>query len=145
MRELLNKKVENWKQMLLKSQVCHIAHRSFLLDFCVDYRKLNRITVFDANPMPSANNIHAKLSGDKYFSKIDLSKGCWQIKMDTASKDKTEVSTPDGLYNFKTMPFGLVCAPAVFTKLMRTLLKWLDNYIDHSLIHTASFDDHVKV
>ena len=98
--------------------------------------------------MPSANNIHAKLSRDKYFSKIDLSKGYSQIKMDTASKDKTALSTPDGLYNFKTMPFGLVCAPAAFTKLMRTLLKWLkevDNYIDDILIHTASFDDHVKV
>ena len=115
--------------------------------FCVDYRKLSRITVFDAKPMPSADDIYAKLSGDKYFSKIDLRKGYWQIKMDAASKDKTAFATPAGLYNFKTMPFGLVCAPAVFSRLMRTLLrdlKGVDNYIDDILIHTESFDDHVK-
>ena len=67
--------------------------------------------------------------------------------MDTASKEKTAFSTQEGLYTFKIMPFGLVCAPAVFTKLMRTLLrgvKGVDNYTDDILIHTASFDDHVK-
>ena len=115
--------------------------------FCVDYRKLNRITVFDAEPMTSANDIYAKLYGDKYFSKIDLSKGYWQIKMDAASKDKTAFATPDGLYNFKTMPFGLVCATAEFSRLIRTLLRGLkgvENYIDDILIHTESFDDHVK-
>ena len=110
-------------------------------------RQLNKRTVFDAEPMPSADKIYAKLSGDKYFSKIDLRKGYWQIKMDTASKDKTAFATPDGLYNFKAMPFGLVCAPAVISRLMRTLLRGLkgvDNYIDDILIHTENFDDHVK-
>ena len=84
--------------------------------FCVDYRKQNRITVFDAEPMPSTNDIYAKLAGDKYFSKIDLSEGYWQIKMDDTSKDKTAFATPDGLYNFKTMPFGLACTSAVFSR-----------------------------
>lgn len=69
--------------------------------------------------------------------------------MDAASKDKTAFAIPDGLYNFKTMPFGLVSAPAVFSRLMRTLLRGLkfkgvDNYIDDILIHTERFDDHVK-
>ena len=155
MRELLNKKVEKMLEADViekssspySSPVVLVKKPDGSIRFCVDYRKLNRITVFDAEPMPSANDIYAKLSGDKYFSKIDLGKGYWQIKMDTASKEKTAFSTPDGLYNFKTMPFGLVCAPAVFTKLMRTLLRGLkgvDNYIDDILIHTASFDDHVK-
>ena len=38
---------------------------------CVDYRKLNKLTVFDPEPMPTAEQ---KLSGDKFYSKIDWSK-----------------------------------------------------------------------
>ena len=46
---------------------------------CVDYRKLNKLTVFDPEPMPTAEHLFRKLSGDKFYSKIDLSKGYWQI------------------------------------------------------------------
>ena len=46
---------------------------------CVDYRKLNSITIFDPEPMPTAEEIFAKLAGDRFFSKFDLSKGYWQV------------------------------------------------------------------
>ena len=49
--------------------------------FCVDYRKLNRITIFDAEPVGNADQIFTKLKKGKYFTKLDLTKGCWQIKM----------------------------------------------------------------
>ncbi|PFX22149.1 RNA-directed DNA polymerase from mobile element jockey [Stylophora pistillata] len=42
---------------------------------CVDYRKLNKLSVFDPEPMPTAEHLFQKLSGDKYFTRIDLSKG----------------------------------------------------------------------
>ena len=42
---------------------------------CVDYRRLNKITVFDPEPLPTAQEIFAKLKGNKLFSKFDLSKG----------------------------------------------------------------------
>ena len=40
---------------------------------CVDYRKLNKLTVIDPEPMPTAEHLFQKLSGDKFFTKIDLS------------------------------------------------------------------------
>ena len=43
--------------------------------FCIDFRVLNKITVFDAEPMPSMEQIFAKLAGYKFISKLDLSKG----------------------------------------------------------------------
>ena len=46
---------------------------------CVNYRKLNNLTVFDPEPMPTAEHLFRKLTGDKLYSKIDLSKGYWQI------------------------------------------------------------------
>ena len=42
---------------------------------CVDYRKLNKLTVFDPEPTPTAEHLFQKLNGDKYFRRIDLSKG----------------------------------------------------------------------
>ena len=46
---------------------------------CVNYRKLNKLTVFDPGPMPTAEHLFQKVTGDKLYSKIDLSKGYWQI------------------------------------------------------------------
>ena len=47
--------------------------------FCIDFRVLNKITVFDAEPMPSMEQIFAKLAGYKFISKLDLLKGYWQM------------------------------------------------------------------
>ena len=46
---------------------------------CVDYRKLNRLTVFDPAPGNTAEEIFQKMAKKKYFTIIDLSKGYWQI------------------------------------------------------------------
>ena len=46
---------------------------------CVDYRKLNRITVTDPEPMMTAEDLFQKLGQCQFFSKIVLSKGYWQI------------------------------------------------------------------
>ena len=40
--------------------------------FCIDFRVLNKITVFDAEPMPSMEQIFAKLASYKFISKLDL-------------------------------------------------------------------------
>ena len=46
---------------------------------CVDYRKLNKLTVADPGPMTPAEDLFQRLGKSKYYSKIDLSKGYWQI------------------------------------------------------------------
>ncbi|XP_038052264.1 uncharacterized protein LOC119724977 [Patiria miniata] len=114
--------------------------------FCIDFRGLNRITVFDAEPLPTPDEIFVSLSHDRYFSKFDLTKGYWQIPMRKEARLATAFLTPNGLFQFCTMPFGLVNAPATFSRIMRRVLKGLkhtDNFIDDILIHTASWDDHV--
>jgi len=80
----------------------------------VDYRRINRITVFDAEPMPVAEDIYARLAKAKYFSKMDFVKGYWQIPMAEGDKQKTAFSTPFGLYQFKRMLYGLQNAGATY-------------------------------
>ena len=45
--------------------------------FCVDYRKLNVATKFDNEPMGDPEALMVKLRNDKFFTKIDMSKGYW--------------------------------------------------------------------
>ena len=47
--------------------------------FCIDFRTLNKVTVFDAEPMPNMEEIFTNIAGHKYISKLDLTKGYWQI------------------------------------------------------------------
>ena len=43
--------------------------------FCIDFHTLNKVTVFDAKPMPNMEEIFTKKAGHKYISKLDLTKG----------------------------------------------------------------------
>ena len=116
--------------------------------YCIDFRKLNAQTVFDAEPIPDQLEIFAKLAKDNYFTKLDLCKGYWQIPMKKEAKHLTAFVTHHGLYQCKTMPFGLVNAAATFSRMMRKLLKGIenvDNYIDDILIHTVTFDEHMRI
>ena len=89
-----------------------------------------------------------KLAKDNYFSKLDLTKGYWQVPLTERAKPLTAFVTPNGLYQFKTMPFGLINAPASFSRVMRNLLRGMDcvhNFIDDILVHTTSWEKHLEV
>ena len=63
---------------------------------CVDFRKLNKITEVDPEPMTKAEDLFHRLNGMKYLSKIDLTKGYWQISVAPEDVYKTAFVTPDG-------------------------------------------------
>ena len=108
---------------------------------CVDYRKLNKLTVFDPEPMPIAENLFQKLGGDKFYSKIDLSKGYWQITIPEEGIQKTAFVSPDGSYEFLKMPFGMINSAATLKRAMKKLLEDVANvdfYWDDILAHTRT-------
>ncbi|CAM4558036.1 unnamed protein product [Caretta caretta] len=74
--------------------------------FCVNYRKLNAITVSDAYPMPRPDELLNKLGGARYPTTMDLTKGYWQVPLDADARLKSAFITPLGLYEFLTLPFG---------------------------------------
>jgi hypothetical protein len=117
--------------------------------FCVDYRAVNRVTIFDPEPMPKPIDIYAKLKEARYLTKIDLSKGYWQISVRREDRPKTAFISPDqGCFQFKRMPFGLMNSAATFNRMMRKLLHGMtsvSSYIDDVLIHTSSWKEHLKV
>ena len=62
--------------------------------FCIDFRKVNKVTEFDAEPMPNMEEVIIKMSGHKFFTKMDLSKGYWQVSLSERSKPLTAFETP---------------------------------------------------
>ncbi len=79
--------------------------------FCVDYRKVNAVSKFDAYPMPQVDELLDRLGAARFYSTLDLTKGYWQIPLSPLSKEKTAFTTPFGLHQFVTLPFGLFGLP----------------------------------
>lgn len=75
------------------SPIVLVVKKDHTYRFCVDFRALNRITVFDAEPMPDVDAMFAKLSGHKYFSRLDLSKGYWQVPLTHSARPLTAFQT----------------------------------------------------
>ncbi|UYV76584.1 hypothetical protein LAZ67_14001277, partial [Cordylochernes scorpioides] len=117
--------------------------------FCVDYRKLNEVTVKDVYPIPRIDDVMDTLQGSKYFSAIDLRSGYWQVEIEEKDKEKTAFTTTHGLYEFNVMPFGLCNAPATFERNMDYVLgnlRWQIClcYLDDVIIYSSDFSTHLK-
>ena len=113
--------------------------------FCVDYRKLNELTLKDAYPLPKIDESLDALSGSQWFSTLDLCSGYWQVGVDPQDRPKTAFTTGSGLYQFTVMPFGLCNAPSTFERLMEMTLQGLQwdtclIYLDDLIIHAKSFE-----
>ena len=87
------------------SSVVLVRKKDGSLRFCVDYRKLNSVTKPNVFPMPRINDMLDQLGKSKYFSTLDLAAGYWQIRMEPSSQEKTAFIVPQGLYEFRVMPF----------------------------------------
>ena len=117
--------------------------------FCIDYRKLNSVTIKDSYPLPRIDDSLDALQGSKLFSVLDLQSGFWQVDMHPSDSEKTAFVTTSGLYEFQTMPFGLCNSPATFERLMECILRGLQwqtclIYIDDVIIFSKDFDTHLE-
>ena len=130
------------------SPVVLVAKKDGQIRFCIDYRRLNAITVRDVYPLPRIDDCLSVLHGNLYFSSLDLLAGYWQARMAEADKAKTAFVTHNGLFEFNVMPFGLTNAPATFQRYMDVVLaglKWkcVLVYLDDICIFSRSFEEHL--
>ena len=116
--------------------------------FCVDYRKVNAVSKFDAYPMPRIDKLLDRLGTAHFYSTLDLTKGYWQIPLTPLSREKTAFSTPFGLHQLVTLPFGLFGAPATFQRLMDRVLRphatYAAAYLDDIIIYSNDWPRHLQ-
>ena len=117
------------------------------LRMCIDYRKLNDISLSDAYPIPRISDILEKIGHSKYLSRFDLTKGYWQVPLSEDTKEKSAFITPYGLYEFNVMPFGMKTSPATFIRLMEKVLKGVNHvvsYFDDIVVYSDTWEEHLN-
>jgi hypothetical protein len=113
---------------------------------CIDYRKLNAITIKDRYPLPHIEDQIGRLRGKKFFCSLDMTQGYYQIPVSPSSVHKTAFVTQEGQFEFLRMPFGFSNAPATFQRALNNLFtSFRDNkiiiYLDDILIASETISD----
>ena len=97
---------------------------------CVDYRTLNSMTIKNRYPLPRIDDLLDRLRKAKFFSKIDLRSGYYQMKIRDQDIPQTAFTTRYGLYEFVVVSFGLTNAPAYFMNMMnKVFMEELDKFV----------------
>ena len=117
---------------------------------CVDYRALNKITVSDTSPIPEMDTIFDKGRGKKWFAKLDLRQGYFQMMVEEDSIPYTAWVTQDSHKENVRLPQGVKNGPPVFNKAIRKCFKDLidngimESYFDDIIIYGETDEDMVK-
>ncbi|XP_071684991.1 uncharacterized protein [Lolium perenne] len=131
------------------SPVIFVDKRDGTIRLCVDYRKLNDVTIKNKYPLPKIEDLFNQMNGARVFSKIDLRTGYHQLKVRESDIPKTAFTTRYGLFEYTVMSFGLTNAPAYFMNLMnKVFMKYLDKFvmvfIADILIYSKNEEEHAE-
>jgi len=113
---------------------------------CVDFKKVNAITQDQPFYMPRVEEVLEGVGKSLFISKLDLSKGYYQVRMSPEDIQKTAFVCHRGRYEFLRMPFGVKNAPACFQEVMQNLFMeeaHCTPYMDDLVVFSESWEDHL--
>ena len=114
---------------------------------CIDYRKLNSMTIPDHYPLPNIQSIYRRFAGNHFFSSLDLRHAYHHIEIRPQDRHKTAFITHKGLFEWIRMTFGFSNAPAAFQRAINYIFRDLDFviiYLDDILILSKTEGEHMK-
>ena len=129
--------------------ILFVRKKDGTLRMVVDYRLLNKVTIKNKYPLPRVDDLLDRLHGAKFFTKIDLQQGYYQIRLREEDIHKTAFRTRYGHYEFTVMPMGTCNSPATFCALMDNVFapyldKFLVIYLDDILVYSRTLEEHVQ-
>ena len=108
------------------SPMVYVKKKDGTIRPCVDYRRLNQVTVKDAYPPPSIQACLDSLAEATTYSTLDLQSGYWRITVREEDRCKTAFAASSrGLFEYVTMPMGLCNGPSTFERAMELILSGL--------------------
>ena len=96
--------------------------------------------------MPRIDDWIDKVGHSKYITKFDLLKRFWQIPLTDRAKECSAFVTPNGLYQYQVMPFGMKNSPAMFQHFINMIINGLENcnaYINNVIIYNDTWEEHL--
>lgn len=147
--KLLKAKVIRESKSPWASRVVPVKKKNSEIRMCIDFRKLNTVTLKDSYPLPRIDEIVDEMGKACVFSTLDATSGYYQIELEENDKEKTAFRWKNGLFEFNRMPFGLCNAPATFQRVMDTILRDISNefvipYLDDIIVYSKNKEDHVQ-
>ena len=119
--------------------------RSFRL--CVDLQRVNQLIKADSYPLPRLHDCIDVVGHAHFIAKIDLLKGYYAIPLTKHAQEVLAIITPNGLFQFKVMPFGLKTAPSAFQRMMNNLLSDMTHvsvYLDDVVLASTTWEEHLS-
>ncbi|CAM4981831.1 unnamed protein product [Rotaria socialis] len=131
------------------SPIVLVKKKDKTMRFCIDYRRLNAVTIKDAFPLPRIDEIFDQLSDAVYYTKFDFKSGYFQVPLSKEDRPKTAFSTRDNHYQFTVLPQGITNGPATFQRVINHILgparwKYALAYIDDVIIYSKTFEEHLS-
>lgn len=133
------------------SPIVLIPKKNGEVRLCIDYRKVNEITIRDNLPTPVIDDHLDRLRDKCYFSCLDLTNGFYHVNMAESSIKFTSFVTPLGQFEYLLMPFGLTNAPRVFQRFVNGIFAELIQqdkillYLDDILVATRDIREHLEI
>ena len=113
---------------------------------CGDYRlTVNQAAQKESYPLPRIEDLLSNLAGGDTFTKLDLSNAYQQVALDEESRKYVVINTRLGLFQYNRLPFGVASAPAIFQRIMDSLLQGIPNvvvYLDDILVTGKTLKEH---
>jgi hypothetical protein len=129
--------------------VIFIPKKNRKLQLCVDFQKLNNITIKNQYPLPNIRKLQDQLSHTEIFTALDLQEAYNLIYIKEEEKWKTAFRTQYSHYKYTVMLFRLTNAPATCQALINNMLQehlniFVIAYLDNILIYSKNKEEHIE-
>ena len=109
---------------------------------------VNPFLVVKRQPMPTKQEIFAKLQVGKKWSQIDLSHAFMQFSVDHESRDALTIITSEGLFRYTKLPEGISSSPGECQETLCKLVKHIPHtmvYIDNIYCTGKTDEEHLSI